>query len=234
MDDSYVDTPKAAVTSAEQGEQPRKGRVFAAVLLGQLLSFLLALSGTISSLLVSKVSGSALSPLHMYLRCSCLVHVLLGQLAADQLRYMPIKSYSQAKIAVQRYLLLAGCLITSHTDCSQLCPTILSVWHSLAGQADPTCQLLDELCSCFPARCGGKFPCGGQICYLHMSLEALKWYCCFMHSSTSKMLQWTRLHKLTQRERSECMHLQVLAFRYTFLTSVQLLNSFTVPCVFIL
>ncbi len=30
------------------------------------------------------------------------------------------------------------------------------------------------------------------------------------------------------------MCVQVLAFRYTFLTSIQLLNSFTVPCVFIL
>ena len=28
--------------------------------------------------------------------------------------------------------------------------------------------------------------------------------------------------------------LQVLAFRYTFITSVQLLNSFTVPCVFVM
>lgn len=80
MDDSYFDTPKAAVTSAEQGkEQPRKERVFAAVLLGQLLSFLLALSGAISSLLVSKVSGEASSPLQTQLRCPCLELVFLGQ-----------------------------------------------------------------------------------------------------------------------------------------------------------
>ena len=28
--------------------------------------------------------------------------------------------------------------------------------------------------------------------------------------------------------------MQVMAFRYTFITSVQLLNSFTVPCAFLM
>lgn len=100
MEDSYFDTPKAAVTSAEQGEQPRKERVFAAVLLGQLLSFLLAFSGTISSLLVSKVSGSATSPLQTHLRCPCLVLVCLSQLASDHDHDMPFKSSGQARTAV--------------------------------------------------------------------------------------------------------------------------------------
>lgn len=64
MDDGCFDTPKAALASTGQGHEPRKERVLAAVLLGQLLSFLLALSGTLSSLLVSKVRTPASSSLH--------------------------------------------------------------------------------------------------------------------------------------------------------------------------
>ncbi|BDA51211.1 Solute carrier family 35 member F1 [Coccomyxa sp. Obi] len=132
MDDSYFDTPKAAVASAKQGEKPRKERVFAAVLLGQLLSFLLALSGTISSLLVSK--GISLPATQTVPNYALLSLVYGTALLAKRIR--PVNA-----------------------------------WTSYAAVS-----LLDV---------EGNF-------------------------------------------------LVVLAFRYTFLTSVQLLNSFTVPCVFIL
>ncbi len=77
MDDRYFDTPKAALASPDQGHEPKKERVFAAILLGQLLSFLLALSGTISSLLVTKVGnphdrlGASAVEIHRYFGSSC-------------------------------------------------------------------------------------------------------------------------------------------------------------------
>ena len=43
------------------------------------------------------------------------------------------------------------------------------------------------------------------------------------------MHQWTRCAIMSQL--NACA-MQVMAFRYTFITSVQLLNSFTVPCAF--
>ena len=52
-----------------------------------------------------------------------------------------------------------------------------------------------------------------------------------------KELQSSRILALLQvLTDTECAALpaQVLAYRFTFITSVQLLNSFTIPCVFIL
>lgn len=57
MDHNDFDTPKAFVNTEQVAgpKKARKDKVYAAVLLGQLLSLLLALSGTFSSLLVKKV-----------------------------------------------------------------------------------------------------------------------------------------------------------------------------------
>lgn len=69
---------------------------------------------------------------------------------------------------------------------------------------------------------------------LSMVFQGPECYGCLFTPPPSRRCAGKAFTTLCKCERNVCMHSQVLAFRYTFLTSVQLLNSFTVPCVFIL